>query len=98
MKSVEINDLKKYAMDLEFTMEESEYITLKGEFDVLLKQVEMLDNIKDILKYEPMDFPFPLNNSYLREDKACMSLEAEEAFRNSKDVKDGCVKTPKVVA
>ncbi len=90
--------LKKYANDLEFDMDESEYKTLMGEFDILLKQVELIENIEGISNYEPMDFPFPLESACLREDKVNMSLAREDALKNSKDVKDGCVKTPKVVA
>ena len=45
-----------------------------------------------------MDFPFALESASLREDKVSMSLNQEDALKNSKDVKDGCVKTPKVVA
>lgn len=98
MKSVEINDLKKYAGDLMFTMEESEYETLKSEFDILLKQVELIGEIDGISDYEPMDFPFTLSDAHLREDRVTMNLDKEDAFSNCKDVKDGCVKTPKVVA
>lgn len=98
MKSIEIKDLKKYAEDLMFTMEEREYETLKSEFDILLKQVDLIDNIEGINEYEPMDYPFLLSDAFLREDKITMSLNKEEAFSNSKNVQDGCVKTPKVVA
>ncbi len=98
MKSVEINDLKKYAGDLMFTMEDSEYGTLKSEFDILLKQVDLIGGIDGISKYEPMDFPFVLDEAYLREDEVNMSLDKKEAFSNSKSVQDGCVKTTKVVA
>ncbi len=78
-------------------MEEKEYETLQQEFEVLLKQVELIDNIKDIKKYEPMNYPFPLESAYLREDEVTMSLGSEEAFRNSKDVEANSVKVPKVV-
>lgn len=90
--------LRKYANDLEFDMNENEYKTLMGEFDILLKQVDLIGNIEGISNYEPMDFPFPLESACLREDKVNMSLNREDALKNSKDVKDGCVKTPKVVA
>lgn len=90
--------LKKYANDLEFDMNDDEYKTLMGEFDILLKQVELIGNIEGISDYEPMDFPFTLESASLREDKVNMSLTREDALKNSKDVKDGCVKTPKVVA
>ena len=78
-------------------MKEEEYETLQKEFDILLKQVEFIDNIKDIKKYEPLYFPFELENSYLREDEEEKSIDVNEALSNCKDVKDKCVKIPKVV-
>ena len=90
--------LKKYSNDLEFDMDNDEYKTLMGEFDILLKQVELIENIEGISSYEPMDFPFALESASLREDKVSMSLNQEDALKNSKDVCNGCVKTPRVVA
>lgn len=78
-------------------MKEEEYATLKDEFDILLKQVELIDNVPGIKDYEPMSFPFPLDDSYLREDEVTYSISKEEAFSNCKDYKDECVSVPKVV-
>ncbi len=94
---ISIDKLKKYANDLEFTMKEEEYVTLQEEFDILLKQVDLIGKIENIDKYEPMDFPFPLDSAYLREDEVSMSLPVSEAFKNSKDVEYDSVKVPKVV-
>ena len=44
-----------------------------------------------------MDFPFVLEDAFLREDEVSMSLPVEEALSNAKDVKDNCVKSPRVV-
>lgn len=90
--------LKKYAKNLEFDMEDSEYDTLVSEFDILFKQMDLLGNIKNIEKYEPLDFPFPLEDAFLREDNVNMNLSKEEALSNAKEAQDGCVKSPKVVA
>lgn len=94
---ITIDKLKKYAEDLKFTMEENEYETLLSEFDVLLKQVDLIGDIEGISEYEPLDFPFSLDDSFLREDKVSMNLDRNVAFKNSKDVKDNSVKVPKVV-
>ena len=77
---------------------EEEYVTLSKEFEILLKQVDKIDKIKGIKDFEPMSYPFPLEDAYLREDEISMSLSTDEAFSNCKDVKDGCVSVPKVVA
>lgn len=94
---ISIEKLKNYAEKLEFTMEESEYKTLQSEFDILLKQVDLIDNIDGIKDYEPLDFPFSLDDAYLREDEVSMSISVEDALSNCKDVKDNRVSVPKVV-
>ena len=94
---ITIDNLKDYSKKLEFNMKEEEYATLKDEFDILLKQVELIDSVPGIKDYEPMSFPFPLEDAYLREDEVTMSLDRKEAFSNCKDVKDDCVSVPKVV-
>ena len=45
--SWEVN-LEEYAKKLMFEMNEDEYKTLEAEFEVILKQMEFIDNIKDI--------------------------------------------------
>ena len=95
---MEKEELKKYAKNLEFDMEDSEYETLKEEFNILFKQMDLLGEIEGISNYEPMDYPFALEDSFLREDKVTMNLLREDILKNAKDVKDNCVKSPKVVA
>ena len=97
-KNITVDNLKEYSKKLMFTMKEEEYSTLKDEFDILLKQVELIDKVPGIKDYEPMSFPFPLEDAYLREDEPIDSISREEAFSNCKDVKDECVSVPKVVA
>lgn len=94
---ISVEKLKDYAEKLMFTMEESEYKTLQSEFDILLKQVELIDNIDGIKDYEPLDYPFPLDDAYLREDEVTMSLNVNDALSNCKDVNDNRVSVPKVV-
>ena len=94
---ISVDKLKDYAEKLMFTMEESEYKTLQSEFDILLKQVELIDNIDGIKDYEPLDYPFPLDDAYLREDEVTMNLNVNDALSNCKDVNDNRVSVPKVV-
>lgn len=89
--------LNKYAENLEFEMNKEEYKTLANEFEILFKQVDLIGNIEGIEEFEPLDFPFPLDNAYLREDIVKESLPREEALKNSNEVKDNCVSIPKVV-
>ena len=80
-----------------FDMTDNEYQTLLGEFDVILKQINLLGEISHIDEYAPMDFPYELFSTYLREDVPSEPLDKNEALKNASDVKDGQIKLPKVV-
>lgn len=96
-KMIPIDKLKDYSKKLEFTMEESEYKTLQDEFEILFKQVDKISEIEGLKDYEPMSFPFPLEESYLRSDEVDMSLSVEDALMNTKDKESNRVKLPRVV-
>lgn len=59
--------LKYYANKLMFDMSDKEYDTLLNEFDVMLKHMDLIGQIKDLEKVEPMSFPFEISNIELRE-------------------------------
>ena len=73
--------LKSYANKLMFDMKDEEYETLLKEFHVVLKQMELIGNIKDIETVEPMTFPFELDEVELRNDN--------ESRNNRSDKKRG---------
>ena len=52
------SELEILAKKLMFEMKDSEYETLEKEFDIILKQMDLIGNIKDIDKVSPMTFPF----------------------------------------
>lgn len=91
--------LEELAKKLMFEMKEEEYITLQSEFDVTLKQMDLLGNIKDIDKVSPMTFPFDLelSDSYLRDDVDQNEICFNDMKINVKDYEDEKVKVPKVV-
>lgn len=89
--------LKKCANNLLFDMSDSQYELLEKEFDVLIKQMEVLGEIEGVQNVTPMTFPFDVSTSLLREDIPEESLTKEEILRNAKDVQDGQIKLPKVV-
>lgn len=91
--------LEELAKKLMFEMKEEEYITLQSEFDVILKQMDLLGNIKDIDKVSPMTFPFDLELSdfYLRDDVVDNEICFDDMKINVKDYEDRKVKVPKVV-
>ncbi|MDD3048947.1 MAG: Asp-tRNA(Asn)/Glu-tRNA(Gln) amidotransferase subunit GatC [Bacilli bacterium] len=89
--------LKDYAAKLMFDMKEEEYETLQNEFEVILKQMDLIDKIKDIDKIKPMTFPFVNYEASLREDVVTESLSTEDILINAKLVSNDQVKVPKVV-
>ena len=89
--------LKMLANKLMFTMNEDEYDTLSEEFDTILKQMDLIGNIKGIEEIEPMVYPFPLSNINLREDEVEEELEVEDILKNSGSTLYNQVKIPKVV-
>lgn len=93
---IEIENLKKYANNLMFDMNDEEYLTLQKEFDVILKQMDKISKIDRIEEVHPMFHPFPIDlelTEYESED-----LTTSLALQNAKEVKNNKVVVPKVVA
>ena len=89
--------LKMLANKLMFTMEDSEYETLLTEFDIMIKQMDLIGKIKGIENVEPMSYPFPLEDTCLREDEVVDELEIDDILMNSGSTLYNQVKLPKVV-
>ena len=91
--------LEEYAKKLMFEMNEDEYRTLEEEFEVILKQMELIDNIKDIDSVAPMTYPFDLelDDGCLREDVANNEIGFDDMKVNVKEYENNMVKVPKVV-
>lgn len=89
-------ELKNLASKLLFDMKDNEYEILSKEFDVILKQMELINNIPDITKVEPMFYPFPIKCS-LREDIVCDKLDNKDILVNAPSYEYDMIKVPKVV-
>lgn len=95
---IEKEKLKKYAKLLMFDMNDEEYTTLQEEFEVILKQMDVISKIPNIKEVEPMTFPFLLDEvRKLREDTVGDYLTVGEVLGNTKHQVDDQVKVPKVV-
>lgn len=96
---IDKNKLDDLAKKLMFEMNEEEYATLEKEFDVTLKQMEFIGNIKNIDKVMPMFYPFDLSldDSYLREDNYVNEMSFDDMKNNVKEYEGNRVKVPKVV-
>ena len=89
--------LEMLANKLMFTMNDSEYDTLLDEFDIILKQMDLIGKIDNIENVEPMSYPFELEDVVLREDEVIDELEIDEILQNSGSNLYNQVKLPKVV-
>lgn len=89
--------LKNYAGKLMFDMKDEEYETLQKEFDVILKQMDLIGNIENISDVEPMTFPFELDGVELRNDEESRNIEVEDALSNTGSKKGREIRVPKVV-
>ena len=80
-----------------FRLEEEQYDTLLKEFDIILEQMKLIEDIKEIDGIEPMTFPFELDNVKTREDEKIEVIDTEIALSNAKEKVGTEVKVPKVV-
>lgn len=96
---IDKNTLDNLAKKLMFEMNDEEYVTLQKEFEITLKQMKFIENIKGIEKVEPAFYPFDLNldDSYLREDKYNNEINFEDMLINISESEGSKVKVPKVV-
>lgn len=94
---IEKEKLEEYAEKLMFRIKEEEYETLQKEVNKMVKQMDLIGEIKGIEDVEPMVFPFVSYEAKWREDKVKDELEVDEALVNAKDVLRNQVRVPKVV-
>ena len=79
------------------TMDEKEYDTLSDEFEIILKQMDLIGKIDNIENVEPLIYPFQVDNVKMREDVVIDELPIEDILQNSGDNLYNQVKLPKVV-
>ena len=97
MERISVEKLHELALRLKFRMSEDEYKTLQDEFDVLLKQMELLGDIENIDDVLPMVFPFEATTLGMREDEVKDQLDKEDVLKNAAEVQNDMVKVQKVV-
>lgn len=97
MQKITKENIQDYALKLMFKMKDNEFEAFEKEFETILKQMDLIGQIKDIENVEPLVFPFKLNDVKLREDIATSTLTSEEAVKSAKEVVYDEVKVPKVV-
>jgi len=94
---IEKEKLKSYANKLMFDMNDEEYETLQKEFEVILKQMDLIGKIPNISEVQPMTFPFKNMDASLRDDEVGDYLTVSEVLANCKHQVNDQVKVTKVV-
>lgn len=94
---ISIEELKKLANNLLFEMKEEEYKTLQEEFEVILSQMEVINQMEGTENVTPMTFPFIYETCGLREDVPGKVLSVEDVLKNASDVFDNQVRVKKVI-
>jgi aspartyl/glutamyl-tRNA(Asn/Gln) amidotransferase C subunit len=94
---IDKSKLKDYANKLMFDMNDSEYETLANEFEVFLKQFELIGKIENIENVEPMTFPYLKEDVTLRDDSISRVVDVDVAFSNCHGKKGDEIKVPRVV-
>ena len=97
MKEVTKEILKNTAKTLMFEISDEECELLFKEFDIIIKQMELIGEIDGVDRAERMTFPFEVSNSVLREDEPTTPLSKDDVLKNAPEVVNGQIKLPKVV-
>ena len=90
--------IDKYASDLLIGLTEEERTMIQEEFDLIEKNMDLINEIPNIKDIEPQSYPFEMEALELRDD----DLEGEEIpidvlLRNADKVEGREVEVPKVV-
>ena len=89
--------LEEYAKKLMFKMNDEEYKTLEEEFNIILKQMDLIGKIKNIKEVKPMTYPFINTDATLREDEIDNTITTADLLLNAKEKERNQIKIPKVV-
>lgn len=89
--------IKSLANQLMFDLTEQEIIEIQHEFNTLIEQMSLLNEI-DTSEVEPMVYPFESPTTYLRVDEdEPTHLTMKQVMMNAPDAQDDYFVVPKVV-
>lgn len=86
----------KLAQDLLINLSDAENKMVLDEFETIEKNMNLINEIVDIYKIEPMVHPFPIEDILWRDDEI-EELTQTEALQNAGYKSDTAVVVPKVV-
>ncbi len=96
MSELNRQDIRKLAKNLMFDLSDDEISDIQSEFEVLMKQLALLEAI-DTETIEPMVTPFETPTHFLREDEVDAVIPVEEALLNAPKRDGNYFVIPKVV-
>ena len=97
MQKITRENIQDYALKLMFKMKDNEFESFEKEFDTILKHMDLIGQIENIDKIEPMTFPFKNKDAKLRLDEVKNTITPDDAIKNAKETIYDEVKVPKVV-
>lgn len=97
MKTITRDNIQDYASKLMFNIKEEEFSAFEKEFEMVVKHMDLIGQIKDLEKVEPMTFPYQNDKAKLREDIVKNTLSTSDAIKNANETIYDEVKVPKVV-
>ena len=86
-----------YADKLLIGLTDDETKMVLDEFDIIDKNIDLINNIPNIEEIEPMTHCLDRTIDYLREDEADISPSIDDILSNCDDALTDQVKVPKVV-
>ncbi len=89
--------INNYAEKLLIGLTEDENNMVLKEFEVIDKNIDLINQIENIKSVEPMSYTLDDFSYELREDTAKQSVPIEKLLLNCDDIKNNEVKVPKVV-
>lgn len=89
--------VNKYADDLLIGLTNEENKIVLEEFEIIEENMNLINEIEDIEKIEPMTHPFDLYLAKLDKDEAVSSIDKKIALRNSDMSNNDAIVVPRVV-
>ena len=96
MEKFEKEMLRKLANDVMFDLNDQEISELQEEFEIYMKQMDLLNRI-DTENVEEMVYPFDMPTTFIRDDEHESVLSVEDALANAPKTMANHIVVPKVV-
>lgn len=96
MEKFEKEMLRKLANDVMFDLNDREISELQEEFEVYMRQMDLLNRI-DTENVEEMVYPFDAPTTFIRDDEHESVLSVQDALANAPKVAANHIVVPKVV-